>query len=143
MELIGIDAKLYHGTAGATADQEIGIARDVNLGLEKGEADVTTRSSGGWKSTVGTLKDCTIEFDIKDDPNDAAYQALRDAFLQETEEKKLLALCCLDSDSGEGIDADFTITKFSRNEPREEGITYAVTARLNTSLRAPVWIPAA
>jgi hypothetical protein len=43
--ILGKDAKLYHGTAGATATTEISNVRDVTLTLEAGEADVTTRAN--------------------------------------------------------------------------------------------------
>jgi hypothetical protein len=33
---------------------------------------------------------------------------------------------------GEGIDGDFSITNFSRNEALEEAVTVSVTAKLST-----------
>lgn len=43
---------------------------------------------------------------------------------------------------GEGLDADFSITNFTRNEPLEEAITASVTAKPTYSTRAPAWVEA-
>lgn len=40
---------------------------------------------------------------------------------------------------GEGLDADFSITNFSRKEALEEAITVSVTAKPTYSTRAPAW----
>mgnify|MGYP000331978142 CR=1 FL=1 len=44
------------------------------------------------------------------------------------------------SRGGPGIDADFVVTGFSRNEPLEGAITYSVTAKVNCDLRNPTWV---
>jgi len=63
---LGLDAKLYRntGTFAAPAWNEIKNVKDVTLNLEAGEADVTTRGNAGWKATVATLKDGSIEFEM-------------------------------------------------------------------------------
>lgn len=123
---LGMNAKFYFGAAGAMAATEIGNARDVTITLDKGEADVTTRANGGWRATAGTLKSCTIEWEMLWQPSDPAFAAIRSAYLTDD----LVALMPLDSADGEGPDADFSITNFSRSEPLEEGIKVSVTAKL-------------
>jgi len=124
--LLGMNAKLYYGAAGSSATTEIGNVKNVTLTLEAGEADVTTRANSGWRATVPTLRECTVEFEMIWDPNDAAFGAVKDAFLS----AGLIALKILDKSGGQGPDGDFAITSFSRNEALEEAITVSVTAKL-------------
>ncbi|HOA75209.1 MAG TPA: phage tail tube protein [Phycisphaerae bacterium] len=132
---LGMEARLYYGTAGATATTELINVKDVTLNLETGEADVTTRGNQGWRATVATLKNGTVEFEMIWDTGDAGFAAIKDAYFNNT----AIALAILDGANGEGLDADFSITNFSRNEPLEEAITVSVTAKPTYSTRAPAW----
>jgi hypothetical protein len=131
--VLGIDGKLYYGIGGAalTAMTEIANVKDVTITLEKGEANVTTRANAGWEATAGTLKKCTVEFEMNWTPGDAAFEAIKTAYLNNT----LVSLAPLtgaktEADS-EGPHADFSITSFTRKEPLEEAITVSVTAKLS------------
>ena len=74
---LGLDAKLYRntGTQAAPVWNEIKNVKDVTLNLEAGEADVTTRGNAGWRATVATLKDGSIEFDMVWDTADDDFSA--------------------------------------------------------------------
>ena len=133
---LGIEAKIYHGTAGTTATTELTNVKDVTLNLETGEADVTTRGNQGWRATVGTLKEGSVEFEMVWDSDDSGFTAIKNAYFNNTP----IALAILDYENGEGLDADFSITNFSRNEPLEEAITVSVTAKPTYSTRAPAWV---
>jgi TP901-1 family phage major tail protein len=124
--VLGMNAKLYHGVAGATAATELTNVRNVTLNLEAGEADVTTRANSGWRATAPTLRECSVEFEMVWDPADAGFTAMKDAFLT----GGLIALKVLDKANGQGPDGDFSITSFSRSEELEEAITVSVTAKL-------------
>ena len=56
---LGLDAKLFRGTAGTQGTIEVTNVKDVSLSLESGEADVTTRKAKGWETerrhTQGSL----------------------------------------------------------------------------------------
>jgi hypothetical protein len=132
---LGMEAKLYYGPAGSTATTELTNVKDVTLNLETGEADVTTRGNQGWRATVATLKNGSVEFEMIWDTGDAGFTAIREAYFNNT----AIALAILDGESGEGLDADFSITNFTRNEPLEEAITVSVTAKPTYSTRAPAW----
>jgi len=84
---------------------------------------------------VATLKNGTVEFEMIWDTGDAGFAAIKDAYFNNT----AIALAILDGANGEGLDADFSITNFSRNEPLEEAITVSVTAKPTYSTRAPAW----
>lgn len=124
--ILGMDAKLYYGNAGSSATNEMTNVRDVTVSAEAGEADVTTRANSGWRATVATLRECTIEFEMVWDPADAGFAAVKTAYLN----SELIAVKALDQEAGTGVDADFSITSFSQSQPLEEAITVSVTAKL-------------
>ncbi|HHM13129.1 MAG TPA: hypothetical protein ENJ16_06215 [Planctomycetaceae bacterium] len=140
---LGLEAKLYRntGTYAAPVWTEIATVKDVTLNLKTGEADVTTRANGGWRATVATLKDSSIEFEMVWDSGDPGFAAIRDAYLNNTP----IELAVMDGDitaSGthEGLRASTAITDFSRNEPLEEAITVSVTAKPTDSDNPPEWM---
>jgi predicted secreted protein len=133
---LGMECKLYHGAAGATATTLLANVKDLTLNLEKGEADVTTRANQGWRAVVATLKSGSVEFEMVWDTEDAGFAALKNAYFNNTP----IALAILDGENGEGLDADFSVTNFTRNEPLEEAVTVNVTVKPTYSTRAPAWI---
>ena len=134
---LGMEAKLYYDPSGVGGSSwtELTNVKDVTLNLEAGEADVTTRGNAGWRATVATLRDGSIEFEMVWDTADPGFAAIKDAYFNNT----AIALAILDGANGEGLDADFSITNFSRNEPLEEALTVSVTAKPTYSTRAPAW----
>lgn len=138
LETFGFEAKMYQGAAGASAATELDIVRDVTLTLESTEGETTTRATGGFKTYAAGLKDATVEFNMKWDPSNAGFKAIRDAYVGRT----MVALKILDKANGEGLDADFVITKFTRAENLDEKVEVAVTARPAMDTRAPAWVEA-
>lgn len=133
---LGLDCKLYYSaTAGATATTELTNVKDLSLSITKGEADVTTRAAQGWKMSVGTLKEAEVTFDMVWDTTDTGFTAISTAFFSNAP----IALAILDGDDGTGMDADFSIVEFSRNENLEEAVTVSVKAKPTLVTRAPVW----
>jgi len=45
--------------------------------LKKAAADLSTRDNKGWRATVGTLKDASIEFTVHDRTGDTAFGVLQ------------------------------------------------------------------
>ena len=79
---LGMAAKLYFkvgGVAAAGAWTELTNVKDVTLSLETGETDVTTRANAGWKATVGTLKEGSVEWEMVWDTVDAGFAAIKNA----------------------------------------------------------------
>ena len=78
---LGMDAKLYRndGTYEVPDWVEMTNVKDLTLNNEKGEADVTTRASNGWRATVGTLKDGSVEFEMVWDTEDESFTAIQEA----------------------------------------------------------------
>ena len=101
---------------------------------ESGEADVTTRATGGWRATAGTLKEASLEFGILYDTEDADFQAFQAAYFSNTP----IALFITDG-AGSGLDADWSITAFTVEQPLEEAVSVSITAKPTASTRAPAW----
>jgi len=136
---LGMDARLNFktgGQGGGGAWTELADVKDVTLSLETGEADVTTRANSGWRAIVATLKEATVEFEMVWDTGDAGFAAIKNAFLTNAP----IGFQVLDGASGSGLQADFMITGFSRNEALEEAITVSVTAKVTYSTTPPSWI---
>ena len=133
---LGMKGKLYYGPAGSRATSELRNAKDVTLSLEKGEADVTTRGNEGWRATVGTLKEGSVEFEMLWDTADAGFNAIQQAYFNDTP----LAFAILDGENGHGLDADFAVMNFSRTEALEEAMAVSVTIKPTYSTRAPAWV---
>ncbi|MCP4594505.1 MAG: hypothetical protein GY842_27555 [bacterium] len=136
---LGMEAKLFYqtdGVGGTAGWNELTNVRDVTLSLETGEADVTTRANQGWRATAATLKEANVEWEMVWDTADAGFTAVKDAFFN----NQAIGLRVLDGDAGQGLEADFSITNFSRNEALEEAITVSVTAKVTYSTTAPAWV---
>ena len=136
---LGMEATLNYKVDGQDAAGswlELTNTKDVTLSLEAGEADVTTRGNDGWRAIVATLKEASVEFEMVWDTGDAGFDAIKDAYLGNA----IIGLQILDGDSGEGLQADFMITSFSRAEALEEAITVSVTAKVTYSATPPSWI---
>ncbi|RKY23043.1 MAG: hypothetical protein DRP83_09900 [Planctomycetota bacterium] len=131
--VLGMNAALYQGVAGATAPGSMTLVdnvRDVTVNMEAGESDVTTRGNSGWRATAPTLRECTVEFQMVWRPGDAVFEAIKEAFLT----AGTVALVALDQahtiTGAQGPLGDFAITNFTRNEALEEAIVADVTAKL-------------
>ena len=113
------------GGSGGTGGSELTIVKEASLTCETGEANVTTRGSGGWEATAATLRKLSLDIKLQYKPADPGYVALRNAWKDGTK----IGITALTAD-GEGPTGDFMITKFSRSEPLEEGVMVDVTAKL-------------
>ncbi|MCZ2341692.1 MAG: phage tail protein [Bacteroidales bacterium] len=139
---LGLDAKLYRntGSSGTPTWGEVANVKDVTLNLSAGEADVTTRGNAGWKATVATLKDASIEFTMVWDNADTHFAAIRDTFLNHA----AVDFAVMDGDittaGSQGLRATCMVTNFSRNEALEEAITVSVTVKPTFSATPPTWL---
>ena len=112
--VLGLDAKLFRGEAGTQAAIEVTNVKDVSLTLESGEADVTTRKAKGWKLSVATLKEASLEITILYDTEDEDFLAFKEAYFSNTP----LSLFVTDGDTtAHGLDADFSVTGFTVDQP--------------------------
>jgi hypothetical protein len=140
---LGMEAKLYYkvgGVGGAGAWTELTNVKDVTLNLEAGEADVTTRGNAGWRATVATLREGSVEFEMVWDTADAGFTALKDAYFNNSKIGLAVMDGAIATPGSQGLQADFSITNFSRKEALEEAIMVSVTAKPTYSTTAPAWV---
>ena len=140
---LGMNCKLYYcaaGIGGTPVWTELTNTKNASLGMQRGEADVTTRANNGWKASVGTLKDGNINWEMVWDPDDAGFTAIKDAYMNGT----TIGLAVMDGDilvaGTQGLWADCSIIDFSRDEPLEEAVSVKVTAKPTYSVNAPQWV---
>lgn len=137
--VLGLNCKLFRGTAGTQANTEMTNVKDVSCSLETGEADITTRAAEGWRVSAATLKEATIEWGMLYDTDDGDLDAISDAFFTNTP----IALFVTDG-HGSGLDCDAMITQFNVEQNLEEGVNVSVTAKPTNiggeNGRAPAWV---
>ncbi|MCC7085615.1 MAG: hypothetical protein IT427_11490 [Pirellulales bacterium] len=119
---LGLEAKLYRntGTYASPTWVEVTNVKDLTLSLEKGEADVTTRANSGWRATIGTLKDASIEFQMVWDTADANFTAIQEAFFDNTQIEFAVMDGGIAASGSQGLRATFDVLSFTRNEALEE-----------------------
>ena len=139
---LGMDAKLYRNTGTYASPNwvEITNVKDLTLNNEKGEADVTTRANNGWRATIGTLKDGSIEFEMVWDTGDANFTAIQAAFFSNTPIEFAVMDGVITQAGTQGLRATMAIMSFTRNEALEEAITVSVTAKPTYAEHAPEWM---
>jgi len=143
MEVFGLDAKLYYKVGGQGESGswvELENAKDVTTSVEKEMADFTTRKAKGWRQQRGKLKNATIDWEMVWDDEDPGFTAIKSAFFGDA----IIGLQVLSgplAEGGQGLQGDFEITKFTRNEPLAEGLTVSVSAVPAYADPPPAWVP--
>ncbi len=122
---IGLNAKAYHGAAGANPADEISKVKEVSISLSSGVAESNTRASA-WKQKMAALREGSVEMTLEWDGMSADQAALQTAFLAGTTKSYKF----LDADSGYGIYGDFVISSFERSEPLEDAMELSITLDL-------------
>lgn len=129
-DIVGRDCKAYYDASGVGGSSwaEITKARDITLNMENVEAEVRDRSSA-YSRVLTALKDVSIEFSITYDQDNAAYEALRDAW--ETGSDIGIAIMdeAIATVGAEGFQADCKVLNFTRNEGLEDSVSVDVTLR--------------
>lgn len=102
---------------------ELKLAREVTVELAGSEADVTSRNSGGIKQTILALKEWTISGTAIYSPDDAAVQALLDAYTNGT------ALSITISDPTLNYTGKWAVVSLTNGQPLEDVATLDFTLK--------------
>ena len=129
---IGLDGTFYWGAAGSTATTEAKNVDDVSLAIEGNEINGVERGST-WEYTDVTHLKGTLTFKVTDKVGDALVDALTTACI----DKSKIALYPTLVESGKGLNADYKITGFTRDEGNTAHVVYNVTAKPNDEERDP------
>lgn len=104
-------------------DAEITNCKDLTVSLEKAEADASTRGNNGWRATVGTLKDASIEFTVLNKTGDTAFTTLQGLFMSGEP-------CDVEiSDAGGTLTLTCEVMTFNVNQNLEEVVSADVTLK--------------
>lgn len=131
---VGLDGKFLYGAAGSTASTEASNVDNVTLNLSAQVAEAIKRGKT-WKTSKVTILEASIDFETWSVEGDAFISAVKAAFIG----RSRIALYPKDADGGEGLNADYYISSFSRNESNPEFIKYSVTAVTTDEIRDPAW----
>ena len=138
--VLGINAKAYYSTD-ATTYTELSNIKDLTINLEKGEADITTRSGGGFRQYAATLKEGGVDFQMVWDTDDAGFTAIKNAYFNDTTLAFMFLDGADDSSGSQGLKAEMTITNFSRTESLEEALMVDVSLKITKVdlIATPSW----
>jgi predicted secreted protein len=100
----------------------VGIARDVEPSLESEEQDTTTRDDGDWSDWQQGHKTLTADITALYVPTDTAYQAIKSAYMNDTD----LSFEILD-ENGYGWSGNCGVNSMSRGEGLGDAMTVDVT----------------
>lgn len=134
---VGLEGEFYYGDAGSTPAAEAENVDDVSLKISKRTAERIKRHKKYVTKKV-TVTEATLTFTIVDVEGDAFLTAVKNAAMNDTR----IALYGLDVEAasgGEGLDADWYITEFGRDENNAEFVSYSVTAVITDEERDPSW----
>lgn len=138
---LGMNAVLNYKEDGQDAGGswvESGQTSEVTLELSKEMAEVLFRGNAGWMAKVGTIKDAPVKFKLVWNPDEPEFAVFLDSFTAGT----VVGLQILDEDSGQGIQGDYEISKFSTPQEMKGVLMVDVEAELKYSATPPSWIGA-
>ncbi len=136
---LGMQKKLYRnsGTFATPVWEEVTNVTDLTFNLSLDEADITTRANNGWKASIGTLNDGSIDFDMIADRADPEFQAVEDAFINRTAVEYAVMEGDITVSGTQGWRLTVAVINFTRNEPLAEAVTVNVTLKPTLSANAP------
>ena len=140
MDILGLDARAYYNHSGDWGNpdfREITSAREVNLNLETGQADLSVRTNV-WRKSKAALLDATISITMLADRS-VPVTRFRTAYFTRSGIEVLILDGSISVPGSEGLRAFCTVTGFSRGEPLEEGVTYDVELKPAVHTHNPTW----
>ena len=124
-------------TGAAVATTALPLVRDVTLSLNGTVIDVTSRNDYGWAKNIQGLRSWSANVTLVDDPSDAAYIVLKNAFLNGTVLGFAILSALTGSSSAYGLQGNAVVTSFERAEPMDGAQMMSMTL---TGSRAAHWI---
>jgi hypothetical protein len=132
---LGKNHKLYRNSATYASPTwvEITHVSDLMLDQTKGEADVSTRATGGDEAKVGTLKARSLDFTFlyreDDSANALDYTALSDSYENNTAIDMLIVNGVYSTPGTKGWRATMEVFKFSNDQKLTEASKFSVTMK--------------
>ncbi len=135
--LLGKDAVAYWSATALTGSNTAtvlssaaaaGNIMDLSLEVESDFVDATTRSeaSSGFKSEIAVIKGGRITFEARWQPGDSFFEALKDAWLNDTTVTMIALDQAKATVGAQGLAANFSVS-FSKEEPLRDIQKISVT----------------
>ncbi len=126
------------GAAGSATYTVADNARDVTFNASRGEADVSTRGTQGWRAKIPTLREGELTVDLIWNPGDPFFDAVQDSNLNGT----VLGMAILDGPiaTGNGFEADMVCLGFEWGQQLEEGQLVNATLSVTQSDNPPRFV---
>jgi len=140
MTRLGLECVLYYNTgtyASPTWVEALNVV-DTNVPLSKGEADVSRRGRK-WKLRRGTLKDASIDFNMRQEDGDPAFGVFMNSFMNSAPVELLALNGPIDEPGSQGLRAVCEIFKNDDSQQLEEGETYDYSAKPTMAETDPEW----
>ena len=139
MTKLGLNAKMYRntGTFVTPVWSEINAVRDLTISDSMSEADVTRRSSSGWRETVVTLREASVDFDMVNVAGDTQIQTIRAAYAARTAAEFTIMDDGIAVSGARGIRATFQVVKFELSQELENAQMYSVTIKPSPAANPP------
>ena len=143
---LGRQAVLLFSTNGTSFTHTQNV-KDVTLNLTKQEDDDTVRANGGWKSTIGTLKEGSLDFQVMSDGTDVFFLALQGSFFNDADLKIEAEAVKAGLTTGSKLSAWVTCVSLTRNENIGEAVKYQVSLKIanppaGLEAQVPTWTTA-
>ena len=139
MTKLGLNAKMYRntGTYVTPVWSEVNAIRDLTIADSMSEADVTRRSSGGWRETIATLREASVDFDMVNVAGDTQIQSIRAAYAARTASEFTIMDDGIAVSGARGIRASFQVVKFELSQELENAQMYSVTIKPTPAANPP------
>lgn len=139
--VLGSNCKLYRnaGSYGTPDWQEIENTRDVDLGLQTGEADVSTRNNNGWEAVVAALLRGELTFGMIYDTADADFAAIQTVYFARGTIEFAVADGPIGTSGTQYWRGTCMITGFDISQPLTGPAEVGVTVKPTYAANAPSW----
>lgn len=126
---IGLEGKLYYNTGSFDVPTWVEVkCRDLDLGDSKAEGDISHRGSG-IKLSRGTLKEISVEFQMRVKSGDTVLAAFRAAYDAGTPIDCAVLDGSIEEAGNWGYRGPWEVLGFDRHEPMEEGMMLDLTLK--------------
>lgn len=125
----------YANPSWATVD----LTKDCKIPMGHGESDASNRGGGGFSSTEPGLTQLSYEFNMIEDRENAAYQALRAAFLAKSQLDVWASDAAPGTPGASGPRAVCKVFKFDNGETLGDVTTIDVVIKPCVSTHPPTW----
>jgi hypothetical protein len=136
---LGLNCKALQntGTFASPTWTERSSVTNVEVAGSRATADVSRRSTGGYRAKVGTLAEGDVTFDLISDRTDAFIEVVETAYRNQTTLDIWFGDGPIATTGTRGFRAAFVPTDFSESQQLEDAVRFSVTLSVSGSTPTP------